>query len=235
MESSSDESKPSRRNSSPKVAYRPLDIDSDVESDMSAVGPRSRSRLPSKEQEEPTSPADHLNSPTRKFPNPDHYDDPRLVRTRYYDEAEDGSKLTDSIEFKKINDDSSTKWPPTTGGSFNEVGIPIVETNSVRLGKAVSQPNVLLMQNELKLIESYKKHASQDALDYDREIKLEREMAPGTSAASYGLVRPPSRGEASSGFGSLPDIQESTNQEETSKPEKNISKKEKLAPICTDL
>ncbi|XP_076276039.1 solute carrier organic anion transporter family member 2A1 [Lasioglossum baleicum] len=113
-----------KKNSSPKVAYRPLDIDSDVESDLSSTAPRSRKRIHSKDYDivyGDSSPSVPKPWSKREFPDPANYDDPRLSRRLESDQNGyvDGSKKTDSFEYSKNNKQRQ--------GDFNEVGIPVVE------------------------------------------------------------------------------------------------------------
>ncbi|XP_006616873.1 solute carrier organic anion transporter family member 1A5-like [Apis dorsata] len=121
--SSSDEE--GKKDSSPKVAYRPLDIDSDVESDLSSIEPRSRKRIMGRDYESvynsDTSSA--KNSLKREFPNPDNYGDPRLNRRNI-----DGSSKTSSFEFSRKRQNE----PLQKRGDFNEVGIPIVDPVSTK-------------------------------------------------------------------------------------------------------
>lgn len=122
--SSSDEE--GKKDSSPKVAYRPLDIDSDVESDLSSVEPRSRKRIMGREYESVYNSdtfSSVKNSLKREFPNPDNYGDPRLNRRNI-----DGSSKTSSFEFSRRRQNE----PLQKRGDFNEVGIPIVDPVSTK-------------------------------------------------------------------------------------------------------
>ncbi|XP_006566270.2 solute carrier organic anion transporter family member 1A5 isoform X2 [Apis mellifera] len=122
--SSSDEE--GKKDSSPKVAYRPLDIDSDVESDLSSVEPRSRKRIMGREYESvynSDTSSSVKNSLKREFPNPDNYGDPRLNRRNI-----DGSSKTSSFEFSRRRQNE----PLQKRGNFNEVGIPIVDPVSTK-------------------------------------------------------------------------------------------------------
>lgn len=155
--SSSDEE--SKKDSSSKVAYRPLDLDSDVESDLSSVGPRSRRRVLSKDYDLVfgSDQASGKNSqPRREFPNPDNYEDPRLNRKMRYEDQNgfiDGSSRTGSFEFAKKRQGNETPKK----GDFNEVGIPIVDP------PALGSPRLEtpFMKDVKSLINQYELNAEQ--------------------------------------------------------------------------
>ncbi|XP_031830619.1 solute carrier organic anion transporter family member 3A1 [Nomia melanderi] len=120
-----------KKDSSPKVAYKPLDLDSDVESDLGSAEPRSRRRILSKDydrvynSDQPSSAMSSL--PRREFPNPANYDDPRLSRRLQPMDQNgyiDGSRKTNSFEYSKKGQEKDAQKK----GDFNEVGIPIVES-----------------------------------------------------------------------------------------------------------
>ena len=160
----------------------------------------------------------------RKFPNPDHYEDPRLVKSR---------APTPLVQ----------PWRKT--GDFNEVGIPIVE--SFEHPMSDSRGSMRLLEERM-LSPQYKEKASQERLETVRTLlrsieeakyRSEQDMTSDMSPT----LRPPSRGQASSGFGSLPDVREKTAsppQEPTFNSKENLSTKKsvtyKSQPfICTDL
>nr|XP_033340979.1 solute carrier organic anion transporter family member 74D-like isoform X1 [Megalopta genalis]XP_033340980.1 solute carrier organic anion transporter family member 74D-like isoform X1 [Megalopta genalis] len=195
--SSSDEE--GRRASIPKVAYRPLDIDSDVESDLSSTAPRSRKRIHSKDYDRVYSDPipSVLQSPTRReFPDPANYGDPRLARQQqpHQNGYIDGSRKTNSFEYSK--NDQSKK------GDFNEVGIPVVgDDPSV-------PPDSSFIKDVKSLINQYEHKA--DEPDADAETTVSGESArPKMVVGSIPLVAMAptgrSRGQSSSGFSSFSD------------------------------
>lgn len=243
LDSSSDDDGAPTRNgkkkitgSSPKIAYRPLELDSDVESDLSSIGPRSRRRVPSGVFDDPPKDYGSLVSPSNKrpFPNPDHYEDPRgskkpsildradrrngkslenLVKTR------GGFSRTNSFEFKKDSKNNSLK---SHEGDFNEVGIPVMEP-VMMAGGGSAGPEVPQQEVQV-LLPRHQKHVSQerldtirsllDSVDENRRHRLENETLTEDDGEEYPEVpppivgRPPSRGQVSSGFGSLLDVRE---------------------------
>lgn len=117
--SSSDEE--GKKDSSPKVAYRPLDIDSDVESDLSSVEPRSRKRIMGREYESvynSDTSSSVKNSLKREFPNPDNYGDPRLNRRNI-----DGSSKTSSFEFSRRRQNELYRRGETSTKSVYQLSI----------------------------------------------------------------------------------------------------------------
>lgn len=201
--SSSDEGV--RKNSSPKVAYRPLDIDSDVESDLSHAEPRSRKRIISGDYDRVYN-SDRSSSikgslPRREFPNPDNYDDPRLSRrTGYKDPNEnlDGSSKTNSFEFSNRRQNNAVQKK----GDFNEIGIPIIEpadTNSTLKGV-----KSLISQYELNA--EQRANADQESLKSGGdESPAEGRMISGIPLVAMASKRPSSRGQPSSVFSGLAD------------------------------
>ncbi|XP_076247102.1 solute carrier organic anion transporter family member 2A1 [Calliopsis andreniformis] len=201
LSSTDDEGK---KNSSPIVAYRPLDLDSDVESDLSTIEPRSRRRILSKDYDRVYG-SDQISSEKsslqkREFPNPDNYEDPRLSRQMKYKDQNgyiDGSSKTNSFEYSKKQQENMQKR-----GDFNEVGIPIVE----HPGPSSPTVNTPFLKDVHSLITQYEQNAEQLADDQE-SIK-----SGGSGKVKSGIPlvamakRPPSRGQLSSGFNSLVDI-----------------------------
>ena len=160
----------------------------------------------------------------RKFPNPDHYEDPRRSKSRGASPLEN-------------------PWRKT--GDFNEVGIPIVEPSEDARGSSRASMRVL---EDRMLSPQYEKKASQDRLETVRTLLRSLEEARYRSEQDVTsevppALRPPSRGQASSGFGSLPDVRERTTpqpQEPDSNSKENLSPKtpathKSQSFICTDL
>lgn len=182
----------SRKDSTTKVAYRPLDLDSDVESDLSSVEPRSRRRITGKEYE-PVYNSDQSSSTKsspfrREFPNPDNYEDPRKMR------HVDGSSKTSSFEFsRKRQDDKLQKK-----GDFNEVGIPIIDLSVVRsTSKGVKS-----------LIDRYELNAEQQTGENQESVNGNRthlESNIGIPLVAMAPNRASSRSQYSSGFSSVTD------------------------------
>lgn len=241
LDSSSDEEGASKRKmlgSSPQISYKPLELDSDVESDLSSIGPRSRRRVTSSISEDlhkdyPANTSSSTNK--RHFPNPDDYEDP-LRKSSLFNAAasqrngkslddlestntQGGFSRTNSFEFakNKFNKKESTK---SHAGDFNEVGIPVMTplvaasilTTSPSSGPAVSQQEVKV------LLPRHQKQVSQerletirsllDSVDETRRHHMENDVLREEENENYPDVpppirgQPPSRDQASSGFGS---------------------------------
>lgn len=246
LDSSSDESK---KRSNPQVAYIPLELDSDVESDLSSIGPRSRKRLSGKDFDEPDKnesdrPPAKSSSIKRQFPNPDNYGDPRRVRhTRFgnINDHRDGSSTTSSFEFAKKGQESDVPKQ----GDFNEVGIPIVDPLPDIKGNSAGT-NTAHLKDVKSLIDRYEQNASQETLDGDQlsvksmeDTRSRPESKLGVPLVAMVPGRSSSRRQFSSGFGSLPDVQNKSSDSHTEKGEtpspKNSVKKNKLMYSQTDL
>ncbi|XP_011639833.1 solute carrier organic anion transporter family member 1A5 [Pogonomyrmex barbatus] len=214
LDSSSDESK---KQSSSQVAYTPLDIDSDVESDLGSVGPRSRKRISSKDydqttQDEKDRPSSRNASLKRRFPNPDHYEDPQRGRNSKFknpNSYQDTSLNTSSSKFARKGQESDVPK-----GDFNEVGIPIVDPFPDGKGNSGST-NTAHLKDVKSLIDRYEQNASQETLDEDRlsvksieDTRTRPENKMGIPLVAMVPGRSSSRGQSSSGFSSLPDIQD---------------------------
>lgn len=237
LDSSSDESK---IRSSTRVAYTPLEIDSDVESDLSSVGPRSRKRVPSKDYDQPPDENDRSSSKNsslkRRFPNPDHYEEPQRNQSSRFKSPsgyQNDSLKTSSSEFAKKGQESNVPKQ----GDFNEVGIPIVdpfpESNS-------GTTNTAHLKDVKSLIDRYEQNASQETLDSDQlsvksteDTKSRPESKMGIPLVAMVPGRSSSRGQSSSGFGSSPDVQDKnadphSERDGTPSP-KNVAKSSKVA------
>jgi len=214
LDSSSDESK---RRSSIQVAYTPLELDSDVESDLSSVGPRSRKRISSKDydqtHDENDRPSSRNTSLKRRFPNPDHYEDPQRGRNSRFRNPigyQDNTSKTSTSEFAKKGQESDV----LKQGDFNEVGIPIVDPFPERKGN-LGSANTAHVKDVKSLIDRYEQNASQETLDEDRLSMKSTEDTRSRPENKIGIPmiamvpgRSSSRGQSSSGFGSLPDVQD---------------------------
>lgn len=213
LDSSSDESK---RRSSTRVAYTPLELDSDVESDLSSVGPRSRKRIPSKDydqaHEENYRPSSRNTSLKRRFPNPDHYEDKRDKISTFKNPSgyQDDSLKTSSSKLAKKGQESDM----LKQGDFNEVGIPIVYPFLDEKGNSGGD-NTAHLKDVKSLIDRYEQNASQETLDEDRLSMKSTEDTRSRPESKLGIplvamvpARSSSRGQSSSGFGSLPDVQD---------------------------
>lgn len=95
-ESSSDESTIYYKDSIPKVAYKPLEVDSEFESDLCPPVPQLK-KVPLQEK-------------CYEFPNPDNYDDPRKYRSQL------SRAKVPELKVKELS---------ASQGDFNELGIPI--------------------------------------------------------------------------------------------------------------
>lgn len=212
LDSSSDDE--SKKQSSTQVAYTPLELDSDVESDLSSVGPRSRRRIPSKDYDQPRDendrPSSRNTSLKRRFPNPDHYEDPRRGRnSRRKSGYQNDSLKTSGSKFAKRGQESDMPKQ----GDFNEVGIPIVDPFPDGKGNSGST-NTAHLKDVKSLIDRYEQTASQETLDEDRlSVKSEDTRSRSENKIGIPMIamvpgRSSSRGQSSSGFGSLPDVQD---------------------------
>ncbi|XP_029161947.1 solute carrier organic anion transporter family member 1A5 [Nylanderia fulva] len=239
LDSSSDESK---KRSSPRIAYAPLELDSDVESDLSSIGPRSRKRVPSKDYDDNDHSSFKSSSIKRWFPNPDHYDDPlraKSSRFRKPNGYQDGSSKTGSFEFSKKGQESDVP----KRGDFNEVGIPIVDPFPEGKGNSGDTTH---SKDVKSLIDRYEQNASQETLNEDRlSVKSVEDarsrpenrmgiplvaMVPGRSSSS--------RGQSSSGFSSLADVQDKSSDPRSEKratPSPKTSVEESKPTFQTDL
>ncbi|KAF7399488.1 hypothetical protein HZH68_008080 [Vespula germanica] len=222
FDSSSDESK---KNSSPKIAYKPLELDSDVEGDLGSTAARSRKRVLSKDYDEFTErSSSSLSSKRREFPNPDDYGDPRSIRsvsTKDRKAYEDGSSKTSSFEYSKTERFKK--------GDFNEVGIPIVEYHPQSSDNSTGKDSIFL-KDVKSLISKYEQHSSQEKLEDDR---VSIKSAGKTGIPLVAMTQPRlSSGQASSGFGSL---RESSSDPRGTPSPKNSSIKGSKGALCTDL
>ncbi|XP_051170815.1 solute carrier organic anion transporter family member 2A1-like isoform X2 [Leptopilina boulardi] len=206
LDTSSDDGSLPLKKASPKVAYKPLDFDSDH--DATETIPKTI----------PQSKLSPIESGARRFPNPDHYEDPRRSRA--------------TSPFEK-------PWRKT--GDFNEIGIPIVEPIVQQAKDLRSSKEVL---EERMLSPQYEKKASQDRLDTVRTLFKTMEDGRFKSQSDVNdqplSIRPPSGGQESSGFGSLPDVRERITpqlQELNSTSRDNLTSKnfKTSSFACTDL
>lgn len=239
LDSSSDESE--KKRSSPQIAYAPLELDSDVESDLSSIGPRSRKRVPSKDYDDHDHSSSKSSSIKRWFPNPDHYEDPLRSKTsRKPNSYQDGSSKTGSFEFSKRSQERDV---PCKQGDFNEVGIPIVDPFPE--GKDNSG-DTTHSKDVKSLIDRYEQNASQETLNEDRLSVKSTEDARSRAENRMGIPlvamvpgRPSSsRGQSSSGFGSLADVQDKSSDprsERRATPSSESSAKGSKPTYQTDL
>ncbi|EFN79491.1 Solute carrier organic anion transporter family member 1A5 [Harpegnathos saltator] len=251
--SSSDESK---KGSSPRVAYTPLELDSDIESDLSSTGPRSRKRVPSKDYdqtsynvpEEDSASSSKNSSINRRFPNPDHYEDPRRTKNakfRNQNGYQDGSCKTSSFEFSAKGQESDV----LNQGDFNEVGIPIMDPFPDGKGDLVPANTDAHSKDVKSLIDQYEQNASQEAIDEDQlsaksaevtRTRPENKIVSGIPLVAMVPARQSSRLPSPSGSGSLPDAPDKAadhpradTKRMTSSP-KSAAKGDKPS-YCTDL
>lgn len=161
-----------------------MDIDSDVESDLSNVEPRSRKRIMGREYESVynSDTSSVKNSLKREFPNPDNYGDPRLNRRNI-----DGSSKTSSFEFSRKREDE----PLQKRGDFNEVGIPVVDPVSTKGVKS--------------LIDRYEKVDEEQELAIAGENGSHPEPKIGIPLVAMTQKKSSSINQYSSGFSSLGD------------------------------
>ncbi|XP_068967047.1 solute carrier organic anion transporter family member 1A5 [Bombus flavifrons] len=221
--SSSDEE--SKKKSSPRIAYKPLNLDSDVESDLSSVEPRSRKRIMGKDYDSVYT-SDRSSSAKsslfrREFPNPDNYGDPRQAKHI------DGSSETSSFKFSRKRQDVEVQKK----GDFNEVGIPIVDV-------PVSHASAKGVKS---LIDRYELNAEQQTEEGEESFRSSEngthlESKIGIPLVAMAPKRPLSRSQYSSGFGSLTDGKIPENRSESRESvSTKASSKGSLGTLRTDL
>ncbi|XP_014482148.1 PREDICTED: solute carrier organic anion transporter family member 1A5 [Dinoponera quadriceps] len=252
LDSSSDESRPdeSKKQSSPRVAYTPLELDSDIESDLSSTGPRSRRRVSSKDYDQTCDIGDD-NAPSknssvkRRFPNPDHYEDPRRARNgRNQNGYGDGSWKTTSFEFSTRGQESDV----LELGNFNEVGIPIADPFPDGKGDSAAA-NTAHSKDVKSLIDQYEQNASQEAADEDQlSVKSSEDtrtrpenkivsgiplvaMVPGVTKQSFRRMSP----SGSAGSPNLRDKNADRRSEKHTTPSPKSPAKGGKPTYCTDL
>jgi len=243
LDSSSDESK---KRSNPQVAYVSLELDSDVESDLGSIGPRSRKRISSRNFDKPDKNGSDQSSAKksfikRRFPN--NYGNPQRVghtRFRNLNDHQDGSSATSSFEFAKKGQESDVPKQ----GDFNQVGIPIVDPLPDVKGNSAGT-NTAHSKDVKLLINRYEQNASQETLDGDQLSMKSMEDRRSRSESKLGIPlvamvpgRLFSRGRFFSGCGSVPDVQNKSSdprmeRRDTPSP-KNSVKESKLMYNQTD-
>ncbi|KOC65602.1 Solute carrier organic anion transporter family member 1A5 [Habropoda laboriosa] len=196
--SSSDEDQ--KKGSSTNVEYRPLDIDSDVESDLSSVEPRSRKRIISKDYEPVYNNDQSVYAkaalPKYKHPNPNNDGDSKLNKAEYKDQNEnaDGFSKTSSFEFSRKRPDDGTQ----NKGDFNEVGIPIVDPPSPFL------KGVQSLINRYELNTEEQSNGDEESVLSGESGRLpEGKIVSGIPLVAMASKRPSSRVQSSSGVNSL--------------------------------
>lgn len=242
--SSSDED--CKKDSSPKVAYRPLDLDSDVESDLSSTEPRSRKQILTKHCDPVWTKEMNEKSmrkfPPKRFPNPDDYGDPREDRYRQSNGHLDGSSKTNSFEFSKkgLGNDTRKK------GDFNEIGIPIVPTDPSAWPGTVSGETPLL-KDVKSLIDRYEQN-SEKTEDEGNDVSVrsteEKNRTEGKVVSGIPLVamvqkkNSASRAQSPSGMsnssGSVSAFMDARSESRGSNSSRNSGKTGK-GSLCTDL
>ncbi|CAK9801608.1 Solute carrier organic anion transporter family member 74D [Anthophora quadrimaculata] len=196
--SSSDED--SKKNLSTKVKYRPLDLDSDVESDLSNAEPRSRKRIVSRDYDpiynNDSNPYAKISVPGYECLNQNSVVDPKLNQSRYKDrnEPSDGFSNTSSFEFTKNRLDNSMQKK----GDFNEVGIPTVDPSNPFLKDVKS----LINQYELNT-EQQSNEDQESVLSGESGRVSESRFVTGIPLVAMASKRPTSKGQSSSGYSSL--------------------------------
>ncbi|XP_016838552.1 solute carrier organic anion transporter family member 2B1 isoform X2 [Nasonia vitripennis] len=254
---SSEGSQTLRKGSASQVSYKPLELDSDVESEMSGTLPRSKKLIPN--AYDPGTLQVGIRAPfsNKPFPNPENYEDPRKVRSSRDSSpnvAADGSSKTNSFEYSKKRKDS--KPLSASRGDFNEVGIPVVEPLETAAKGSMSSlrsPTIMMAITQLdrnpsrEILEQTRftyapsrKHNTEE-MEENRKFRLEKLMQPMNYLEP--TARPPSRDQASSGFGSLQDMRErarlpseiSDSRDSLSSKSSTSGPPKKGGPLCTDL
>ncbi|XP_076662079.1 solute carrier organic anion transporter family member 2A1 [Halictus rubicundus] len=211
-----------KKESSPKVAYRPLDIDSDVESDLSSTAPRSRKRIHSKDYDrvyKDPSPSVLKPSSKREFPDPANYDDPRLSRRLQSDQNgyEDGSRKTNSFEYSRNDKERQ--------GDFNEVGIPVADDCPPKTS------DTPFIKDVKSLINQYEHNSDQpdgdaESVKSTESGRLQYRVVAGIPLVAMASARQ-SRGPSSSGFSSFSDGKHPEDRPESrqsNSPKKSVDK-----------
>lgn len=257
---SSDGSQVARKDSASQVSYKPLELDSDVESELSGTAGRSRKRVLSNDFEEPQKPQFGVKTPfgDMRFPNPDNYEDPRCIRSSRINTPSLAAKSISNLENYK----SFEKPLSASKGDFNELGIPLVESYEATIkGSTTSlrSPTVMLTLQQLDREPSReyfgpsgyihkpvsRKNDSAE-MEENRKFRLENLMQHSIDyppPVPTSPIRPPSRDQASSGFGSLQDIRERlklhgdiSDSRDSLGSNSPILEPQKLgSPLCTDL
>lgn len=254
---SSEGSQTLRKGSASQVSYKPLELDSDLESEMSGTLPRSRKVNPSAVMVGQGTLPLGIRAPfsNKPFPNPENYEDPRGLRSSRDSSpnvAADGSSKTNSFEYSKKRKDDN-KPLSASRGDFNEVGIPVVEPNAKGSMSSLRSPTIMMAIQQLDrnpsreileqtrfTYEPSRKHDTEE-MEENRKFRLEKLMQPMNYPPP--TARSPSRDQVSSGFGSLQDMRErAIPPSEISDSRDSLSSKsstsvppKKGSPLCTDL
>lgn len=178
--SSDDEANSQKQKRSTEIAYKPLELDSDLESDLSGTGPRSRKNIFSKDFDPVlnnigiASFPKLANSRTGRSMQNVHSLSPVQERIKEFEsksDNDDGFSNTDSFEYApkasprpgKTGSDATTKWEPyRLTGDFNEVGIPTLDLDN----EPVSPTSpVIKIQSIQATQENFQGHMSRENLD----------------------------------------------------------------------
>ncbi|XP_012285063.1 solute carrier organic anion transporter family member 1A2 [Orussus abietinus] len=196
LSSSDEDSNAPKKGSTSKIAYSPLVLDSDAESDLGEE-PRSRKAILGKNLESPYRPDTSRRTPMiyRKFPDPDHYGDPRSSR----------NEVPRKLSPLSLAKDSRDKKPR---GDFNEVGIPLIPlpglANLRSTDSLFPHPGRFRIRHVPEGNSLGAAHPGDEVAIGNSRDKLSGSASNLANAGS--VLRPPSRDQASSGFGSLPDV-----------------------------
>jgi hypothetical protein len=256
---SSDSSQFPRKSSLSQVSYRPLEIDSDVESDLSGTAPRSRKCIPSTDLDESSKDLQKTRLPLNKtrlqnFENSEDSVKSRSTRNISSNLVAGDSSNANSLEH--INKPKNNTLILSSRGDFNEVGIPVVESyestikssiNSLRAPTLMTSMHYLdqnpdrHLHEQTRLVDKLPKKNDNKEMEENRNFRLEKLMQP--IDYSRPATRPPSRDQGSSGFGSLQDIRDKPKLHgEVSDSRDSLSSKSSLSgppkkgsPLCTDL
>lgn len=225
-------------------SYKPLGLDSDVESDLSGLASRSRKIISNSSLDELNKPPQRLKPIEKQFLNHDNYKDPR--QNKSLQTEEDGSSKTDSFEYTKICKNESLS---ASKGDFNEIGLPTVESYEKTIKDSMNSlrsPTIMLAVHKLdknrsreiledsisNLTYASTRNNFDKEMDENRKFRLEKLMQPlDYSPDSAG---PPS----SSGFGSLQDFREritSDSRDSLSNKSSDLEASNKKSPLCTNL
>ncbi|XP_058794488.1 solute carrier organic anion transporter family member 2A1-like [Phymastichus coffea] len=261
---SSDGSQNATKISTDQVSYKPLQVDSDSECELNESA---RKRIPSIEASRAaflglTSPQEiYPPFSNMRFPNPANYEDlraERISRNNSPNPAADGSVKTNSLEFTRKPKENKDKSLSASRGDFNEVGIPLVESYESTVKGSTSSlrsPTIMMAIQHLdrnssrELLEQtrfvYQPKIQSNSEEDEENHKFRLEKLMQSMNYSPDGLRPPSRDQASSGFGSLQDMRERMQSHgedsrdslssKSSLSSQSLSPKKKGGPLCTDL
>ncbi|KAJ8669936.1 hypothetical protein QAD02_001195 [Eretmocerus hayati] len=247
-----------RKGSTTQVSYKQLGFDSDGESDLSGTITGSRKRIPSDDIEILSKPPQRIRPSLshHRFPNPYDYENVKITRRPGMQSSSflPGDHGTPEISPK--TQDQFNKQLSISKGDFNELGIPLVESYSATIKgstRSLKSPTTMMSMQylernphpelfgQISLNHDHEKPSNIQEMEENRQFRLDKLMQPGNFSPVGN--RPPSRDQASSGFGSLQDMREKMRlTSDISDSKESLSSKSSIAepsrkggPLCTNL